>query len=112
MEPATKTIIQKLLTRPIAYHPILARICDSLTAGVLLSQIIYWSDKGASPDGWIYKTDSQLRHEIAMTRHELLSAKRRLIEMKIVLTELRGYPAITWYQIDWAYLEYELTHID
>jgi len=110
MEPATKKIIQRLLTRPIAYHPILARICDSLAAGVLLSQLIYWSDRGESPDGWIYKTDRSLRHETAITRHELLTAKRQLLTLKFIRTQLRGWPAVTWYEIDWDNLEYALTH--
>ena len=30
----------------IAYHPELARVGGSITAGVFLSQMLYWTDKG------------------------------------------------------------------
>jgi hypothetical protein len=105
MTPATKTLIIALLKRPIAYHPVLAELSGSITAGILLSQLIYWSDRGHSDDGWIYKKDWDLRHETAMTRHELLSARRRLVDANLLMTQKRGWPPILWYMINWEHLE-------
>ena len=39
--------IELILDRPIAYHRIFARITKGgVTAGVLLSQMVYWSSRG------------------------------------------------------------------
>ena len=48
----------KILTRPIAFQPIFARITSSATAGLFLSQLYYWHDRGNAtfffdPPYWI-----------------------------------------------------------
>ncbi len=103
-------LLKKLLTRPIAYHPALAVICNSVTAGIVLSQLIYWSDRGQSPDGWIYKTNKDLRRECAMTPAEFKHAKNLLLKKGLIKVELRGWPAKSWYLVSWSHLEYALTH--
>lgn len=90
--------------RPIAYHPIVAKICGSVTAALFLSQIAYWNDKGFDPDGWIYKTQEQMQDETGMSRSEQETARRILREKGILKEERRGIPARLWYLIDWDVL--------
>jgi hypothetical protein len=41
--------------RPIAYLPKLRKIAGSINATLLLCQLLYWSGREASQDGWIFK---------------------------------------------------------
>lgn len=94
--------------RPIAYHPIIAKVCGSVTAAIFLSQIAYWSDKGAAADGWIWKTREEMTDETGLSRSEQETARRTLREFGILKEQVRGVPARLWYLIDWERLEYLL----
>lgn len=100
--------------RPIAYHPILAKVIGSVTAALFLSQIAYWSDKGFDKDGWIYKTESEMEEETGLSRKEQETARKALVWSGILKEERRGIPARMWYLLDWDALtvlldEYERT---
>ncbi len=102
--------------RPIAYHPILAKVCGSVTAALFLSQVAYWNDKGFDKDGWIYKTEVQMEEETGMSRKEQENARKRLVWCGILKEERRGIPAKMWYLIDWEALtalldEFEKTRL-
>lgn len=102
--------------RPIAYHPILAKVCGSVTAALFLSQLAYWNDKGNSNDGWIWKTQAEMEDETGLTRSEQETARRILKEKGILQEDRRGVPARMWYLIDWDVLtnlidEYEQSRL-
>jgi hypothetical protein len=48
-------LLDTLLERRIAYHPIFARITGSACAALFLSQLYYWSSRASHPEGWVYK---------------------------------------------------------
>lgn len=49
------------------------------TAGLMLSQLVFWSDKGHDPNGWLYFTKEDLRDVFGIgTRHEVDTARRHL----------------------------------
>ena len=98
------TLAQKLLLRPIAVYPIFVRITQSVTAGYLLSQLVYWADKGKDKQGWIYKTDHAFCQELNMTWKEMRGAKAKLRRQHLVTVQLRGVPATTYYLINWETL--------
>jgi hypothetical protein len=52
-----------LYDQPIAYHPIIARAVGSVTAGVLLSQLLYWTPRSRGAEGWIWKTQPEIYYE-------------------------------------------------
>lgn len=70
--------LTKLLNRPIAFHRPLVEITGSVTAALMLSQGIYWSNKSAERDGWFYKTIEEWTEETGMTRAEQETARRKL----------------------------------
>ncbi len=46
--------IRAILTdRPVAYHPAIAEAVGSATAGIFLSQLLYWTPRAQDKDGWI-----------------------------------------------------------
>lgn len=64
-----------------AYDPRYCRMFGA-NAGLLLSQLVFWSDKGDDPDGWVYETKDGIgerwgvgsRHEVDTARHRLKAA--------------------------------------
>ncbi|MDO9242754.1 MAG: hypothetical protein Q7U32_02985 [Rhodocyclaceae bacterium] len=70
-----------LLEQPIAFHPVLARVAGSATAGLFLSQLFYWTGRGQIKDDWIYKDWQEWNEETCLTQDEQRGA-RRLLEKK------------------------------
>lgn len=97
----SKNIVMRLLAdRPIAYHPDIARVAGGVKAGVFLSQLLYWSDKGKREDGYIWKTQEEWETETALTRREQEGA-RKILKAKGLLKEKReGIPAKLHYKIN------------
>jgi len=92
-----KDILKALHERPIAYYPIYKKITGSTTAGILLSQLMYW---WAKVDGRsFYKTDADIYEETALTERELKTAKAHLRQFDFVRIFLAGNPARTHYEI-------------
>ena len=88
------------LQRPIAFHKVFAQISGSVTAGLFLSQLFYWHDKGSDPDGWIYKTYADWTEETTMSRKELDTARRKLRALGVLEESLHNVPATVHYRIN------------
>jgi len=84
----------------IAYHPELARIGGSITAGVFLSQMLYWTDKGKLADGWIWKTQEEWTKETALTKAEQVTARRHLKERGLLEEKYGGIPRQLYYRLN------------
>lgn len=92
-----KDVLKALHERPIAYYPIYKKVTGSTTAGILLSQLMYW---WAKVDGRLfYKTDADIYEETALTERELKTAKAHLRQFDFVRIFLAGNPARTHYEI-------------
>lgn len=52
-------------------------------AALLLSQILYWSDKTADPDGWFYKTADEWQTELGMSTYQVKRAATLLNKLGI-----------------------------
>ena len=71
-----RQVIDRLLgSRAIAYHKPLADIGGGALAGLFLSQLYYWSDKGSRSDEFIYKTQTEWQEETGMTRRQQVCRK-------------------------------------
>ena len=106
------TQILKLLSeRPIAYYPAYARITGSVTAGVFLSQCVYWASRTTDPDGWWYMTYDGCHRETYLSRREWESARKSLIELGLLSYERRGLPAKGYYRIHWERLLEQLLRL-
>lgn len=92
--------ILRFLERPIAFHPILARISRSVNAGLFLSQLLYWTPRGKDKDGWIYKTQKEWEEETCLSRREQETARAILKRIGILHEKRIGQPAALHYKID------------
>lgn len=93
-----QALIKKLLTSPIAYHRVFAEIADSVTAGLMLSQIFYWSQR--AKDGWFYKTQEEWHAETCLSRTEQETARKKLRKLGLIEEARRGVPAKVHFKLD------------
>lgn len=94
-----------LSDKPVAFHPQLARLFGGINAALLFQQIAFWSNtKDDSESGygaWIWKTQSELEAETAMTRYEQEGARKALRRKGVIEESRRGVPARLHYRINW-----------
>lgn len=102
---ATRTVRLVLSDKIIGYHPILAKAFGSVTAALMLSQLMYWDSTRRDTDRWFYKTDKELTDETGLSRHEISTAKSALVAAGALKVELRGLPRRTFYLIDFDAIE-------
>jgi len=94
-----KNLLLALNQRPIAYYPIYTQITGSLTAGVFLSQIMYWSS--AMNGEKFHKPDEEFAAEMGITDKEFKLAKAKLKQLEFLKITLEGIPAKTHYYVDY-----------
>jgi hypothetical protein len=89
---------------PISFYEPFGRIAGSAGGGLFLSQLVYWSPKGSSTDGWIYKPQRQWTEETCLKRGEQESARRTLMELGILEEEKRGIPCQLFFRVNFIKL--------
>ncbi|PHO10311.1 hypothetical protein CPG37_04495 [Malaciobacter canalis] len=92
-----KHILKQLNQKPIAYYPVYREITGSTTAGILLSQLMYWFSKKDK----IFKTDKEIQEETLLSEKELRNAKKLIKKLDFITVSREGLPAKTFYEIDW-----------
>ena len=92
-----KSILKAPNQNPIIYYPIYRDITGSITAGLLLSQLMYWFNIKTK----FYKTDRELEEELNFTKNELRGAKAKIKKLNFIIIKREGIPAKTWYEIEW-----------
>jgi hypothetical protein len=73
-----------LPNRVVGYSPDLARIVGGATTGLFLSQLLFLSDKGHNPDGWVYKSEAEMGQETGLTKREQQTARRKLLSLGVI----------------------------
>jgi len=73
----------------IAVPRLLCEITGSLEAGTLLSQMLFWSDKGSSNSGWFFKSYREWNEEIFLTEYQVRKITKQFEEFGILETVLR-----------------------
>ena len=85
--------------RPIAYYPSLNRITGGALPTILLCQLIYWSDKGMEPEGWIFKSREELFYETGLTRWDQERARLELRQRGFLKEKFAGMPRRLYFQV-------------
>jgi hypothetical protein len=96
----TVAYLKAMLGHPVAFHAILGRICNRATAGLMLSQALYWSRITEDEDGWFYKSQRQWEEETCLSRREQETARKRLHNLGFWDEKLRGVPATLYFKVD------------
>mgnify|MGYP003386496819 CR=1 FL=1 len=99
-ESKYRVIIKILEDKPVAYRGIFSKIFKDVCAGVFLSQLYYWQDRGERKDGYIYKSYKEWYDETGLSRSNLDTARSKL-KKSGVLSELKeGLPLRLFYKIN------------
>jgi len=93
-----------LPNRIVGYSPDLARAVGGATIGLFFSQLLYLSDKGHNPDGWVYKSEAEMGQETGLTKREQQTARRKLLSLGIIAIERRGFKFTYHFKIIWERL--------
>jgi hypothetical protein len=93
-----------LPNRIVGYSPDLARAVGGATIGVFLSQLLFLSDKGANPDGWVYKSEAEMGRETGLTKREQQTARRKLLSLGVIAIERRGFRFSYHFKVIWERL--------
>jgi hypothetical protein len=73
---------------------------SSLDGGLFLSQVIYWSDKGALGDGWFYKSYAEWTEETTLSKYEVGKQAKILIDRGVLETKIKkadGAPTVHYH---------------
>ena len=60
-----------------------------LESALLLSQLIYWSERTSNPEGWIYKTYDDWEEETSLKEYSVRKARKKLEKMGILETKIK-----------------------
>jgi hypothetical protein len=93
-----------LPNRVVGYSPDLARAVGGATTGLFLSQLLFLSDKGANPDGWVYKSEAEMGRETGLTKREQQTARRKLLSLGVITIERRGFKFTYHFKVIWERL--------
>jgi len=81
----------------IALKKELVGFADGLEAGLFLTQLLYWCDKGKSADGYIYKTYDDWKEEIFLSEYQIKKAVKKFQAMGILdikVKKAHGSPTV------------------
>jgi hypothetical protein len=93
-----------LPNRIVGYSPDLARIVGGATTGLFLSQLLFLSDKGANPEGWVYKSEQEMGKETGLTKREQQTARRKLLSLGVIAIMRGGWKNTYHFKVLWERL--------
>jgi hypothetical protein len=93
-----------LPNRVVGYSPDLARAVGGATIGLFLSQLLFLSDKGANPDGWVYKSEQEMGKETGLTKREQQTARRKLLSLGVIAIMRGGFRNTYHFKVIWEKL--------
>lgn len=100
-------LLKSLNGKKIAYDVVYTKITGRLTAGVMLSQLMYWYSVMGGRE--FYKSNEDLCEETGLSIDELKSAKKLLESKGFINVELKSLPRKTYYTINETVLITSLT---
>jgi hypothetical protein len=93
-----------LPNRVVGYSPDLARLVGGATIGLFLSQLLFLSDKGANPEGWVYKSEAEMGRETGLTKREQQTARRKLLGLGVIAIMRGGWKNTYHFKVMWEKL--------
>jgi transcription initiation factor IIE alpha subunit len=93
-----------LPNRVVGYSPDLARLVGGATTGLFLSQLLFLSDKGANPEGWVYKSEQEMGKETGLTKREQQTARRKLLSLGVIAIMRGGWKNTYHFKVLWEKL--------
>jgi hypothetical protein len=82
----------------------LARAVGGATIGLFLSQLLFLSDKGHNPEGWVYKSEAEMGKETGLTKREQQTARRKLLSLGVITIMRGGWKNTYHFKVIWEKL--------
>lgn len=82
------------------YHPELVDLLGGITPCLLLCQFSYWTGKQKDPEGWIYKTQEEIKRETGLSSNEQRTARKHLTDRGILKERFIGTPRRLEFSVD------------
>jgi hypothetical protein len=95
---------EMLPNRTVGYSPDLARAVGGATIGLFLSQLLFLSDKGQNPEGWVYKSEAEMGKETGLTKREQQTARRKLLALGVIAIMRGGWKNTYHFKVIWEKL--------
>src|SRR5918999_490499 len=102
---------EMLPNRTVGYSPDLARAVGGATIGLFLSQLLFLSDKGHNPEGWVYKSEAEMGKETGLTKREQQTARRKLLSLGVITIMRGGWKNTYHFKVLWEKLYQVITGI-
>jgi hypothetical protein len=93
-----------LPNRVVGYSPDLARAVGGATIGLYLNQLLFLSDKGHHPEGWVYKSEAEMGQETGLTKREQQTARRKLLSLGVIAIMRGGWKNTYHFKVIWEKL--------
>jgi hypothetical protein len=93
-----------LPNRVVGYSPDLAKLVGGATTGLFLSQLLFLSDKGANPEGWVYKSEQEMSKETGLSKREQQTARRKLLSLGVIAIMRGGWKNTYHFKVIWEKL--------
>jgi hypothetical protein len=93
-----------LPNRVVGYSPDLARMVGGATIGLFLSQLLFLSDKGHNPEGWVYKSEAEMAKETGLSKREQQTARRKLLSLGVIAIMRGGWKNTYHFKVIWEKL--------
>jgi hypothetical protein len=100
---------EMLPNRVVGYSPDLACAVGGATIGLFLSQLLFLSDKGANPEGWVYKSEAEMGRETGLTKREQQTARRKLLSLGVMAIMRGGWKNTYHFKVLWEKLYQVIT---
>ena len=89
----------RIIGKPIAYYPQLAKPLGGVNASLLFGHFFYWNDKGCSELG-VYRTADEIEVETGLSRDEQRTARRKLRERGVLIETEKRIEHRIYYKLD------------
>ena len=89
----------RIIGKPIAYYPQLAKPLGGVNASLLFGHFFYWKDKGRSELG-VYRTADEIEVETGLSRDEQRTARRKLRERGVLIETEKRIEHRIYYKLD------------
>lgn len=97
----TPNLVMDIFDLPVAFHRSLVTITGSVTAALMLSQAITWTEMLApEADGWFSKSQAEWAEETGLSRWEQMTARKLLRACNLLEERKSGIPPKLWFRVN------------
>ena len=97
----TPSLVLEVFDLPITFHRCLVRVTGSVTAALMLSQAMAWTeDLAPEVEGWFMRSQGDWAEETGLSRWEQETARRVLRNCGLLEERKMGMPARLWFRVN------------